>query len=277
MKSEAIRALEQALGYEFKNTELIIEALTHRSHHHEYRDSRHNERLEFLGDAVLDLCMTETVMAFSPLSEEGELSKLRSQLVSERTLASAARQINLGRVIRLGRGEDLSGGRDRDALLADTLEAIVAAIYLDSDISVVRNVINEMMGQLVKGKEYLPEALQRMLSRDFKSRLQELCQSIGFGAPTYECLATSGPDHQCQFTMAIKIQGIEIIRADGPTKKEATQEAARGFLEAYGNAEVLEDFLKSKNIEPISKLKNKSKNGSGASTGASVQESARHK
>ena len=271
MKSEAIRALEQALGYEFKNTELIIEALTHRSHHHEYRDSRHNERLEFLGDAVLDLCMTETVMTVSPTSEEGELSKLRSQLVSERTLAAAARQMDLGKVIRLGRGEDLSGGRERDALLADTLEAIVAAIYLDSDIQTVRHIINEIMGRLVKGKEFLPEALQRMLSRDFKSRLQELCQSIGYGAPTYECLGTTGPDHQCQFTMAIKIQGTEIIRADGPTKKEATQEAARGFLEAYGTADTLESFLKLKKIDPIAKLKNKSKNGAGAHNAESAK------
>ena len=199
--------------------------------------------------------MTETVMQYSPLSDEGELSKLRSQLVSERSLALAARRLNLGKVIRLGRGEDLSGGRERDALLADTLEAIVAAIYLDSDINIVRNVITEVMGLIVQGKEFLPATLEVMLTRDFKSRLQELCQSIGYGAPTYECLAATGPDHQCQFTMAIKIQNCEVTRADGPTKKEATQEAARNFLEICGSPESLEAFLKERKVESLIKTK----------------------
>lgn len=257
MKAEGIATLEQGLGYEFKNRELITEALTHRSHFHEFGDSPNNERLEFLGDAVLDLCMTEVVMSFAPTSDEGELSKLRSQLVSERTLARAARLLNLGKYLRLGRGEDLSGGRDRDSLLADTLEAVVAAIYLDGGIDNVRRVTSVIMVELAHGSDMLPAVLQRLLKRDSKSRLQELCQSLGYSAPTYECLGSSGPDHQIRFTMAIKIQGTEFARADGPTKKEATHEASREFLEKYGDEESLRAYLRSKGVEPYAKNRRK--------------------
>ncbi len=253
MSSDATQALEQGLGYEFKSRELITEALTHRSHFHEFGDSPHNERLEFLGDAVLDLCMTEVVMSFAPTSDEGELSKLRSQLVSERTLARAARLLKLGNFVRLGRGEALSGGRDRDALLADTLEAIVAAIYLDGGMEPVRRVTSVIMVELAHGTDMLPTVLQRLLKRDSKSRLQELCQSLGYAAPTYDCLGQSGPDHLIRFTMAINIQGVECARADGPTKKEATHEASREFLEKYGDAENLVAYLKTKGIEPLAK------------------------
>jgi len=254
-----LQGLEQALGYEFKNHELITEALTHRSHFHEFGDSPHNERLEFLGDAVLDLCMTEIVMEFSPKSDEGELSKLRSQLVSERTLARAARSLGLGPHIRLGRGEDLSGGRERDSLLADTLEAVIATIYIDGGQSAVHQSCLMMMKVLARGEDQLPAALTRLLARDAKSRLQELCQSLGFGAPTYECTGVTGPDHQVRFEMAIKINGREFFRADGPTKKEATQSAAKQFLELHGTEEKLATILASQGLESNLRLKQKTK------------------
>ncbi len=258
MKTEAIKTLERDLGYEFKSRELITEALTHRSHHHEFGDSPHNERLEFLGDAVLDLCMTELVMSYAPASDEGELSKLRSQLVSERTLARAAKLLKLGSYVRLGRGEDISGGRDRDALLADTLEAVVAAVYLDSGMESVRRCLVATMTELAHGSDLLPGMLQRLLKRDAKSRLQELCQSLGYAAPTYECMGTAGPDHMCRFTMVVKVQNMEFIRADGPTKKEATHEAAREFLEKHGDEDSLLSLFMSRGLPPISKPKTKS-------------------
>mgnify|MGYP006260601481 FL=1 len=137
MRTRSYEILEQTLDYKFNDSEFIIEALTHRSHKHEFGDSDHNERLEFLGDAVLDLCVTEMIMWRFRWKDEGHLSKLRSQLVSESALAKAARSIELGSFLRLGKGEEMGGGRDRDSLLADALEAIFGAIYIDSTLSLI--------------------------------------------------------------------------------------------------------------------------------------------
>jgi ribonuclease-3 len=235
-----LAALEQALGYEFKKPELIIEALTHRSHHHEFGDSRHNERLEFLGDAILDLCVTEIVMELSPETSEGVLSKLRSQLVSETSLAQAALRIGLGPYMRLGRGEDMSGGRTRDSLLADTFEAVLAAVYLDGGLGNVQKLIQQCFDvEAIKADGDWQIKSQNLLIQDHKSRLQELCQSAGVGAPTYFGAQVNGPDHSRTFTMSLMLQGQEVTRAEGMTKKEATQKAARQTIEAYPTEEML--------------------------------------
>ncbi|NDF16199.1 ribonuclease III, partial [bacterium] len=165
-------ALEQALGYEFRKTELLTEALTHRSHHHEFGDSFHNERLEFLGDAVLDLCVTELIMEMSPMTDEGKLSKIRSQLVSEAALARAAHRLDLGKAVRLGKGEDQSGGRQRDSLLADTLEAVLAAVYIESGLPAVKSILMHL-GVVPRGENLLDPAktLDDLIQKDSKSRL----------------------------------------------------------------------------------------------------------
>lgn len=244
MTKRAFAGLEQALGYEFKNAELITQALTHRSHHHEFGDSFHNERLEFLGDAVLDLCVTEIVMKLSPETTEGDLSKLRSQLVSEASLAKAAAKVDLGAYLRLGRGEDLSGGRRRDSLLADTFEAVLAAIYLDTGLESVKKVIDQIFEvATVEAQSGWGEKSLTLLTQDFKSRLQEICQSAGLGAPTYVCTEVKGPDHLRRFTMALMIQGKVILSCDGLTKKEATQKGAELALEQQADKQLLIEWL----------------------------------
>jgi ribonuclease III len=247
MRLKELGTLEQALGYKFKNTDLIVEALTHRSHYHEFGDSAHNERLEFLGDAVLDLCVTEMVMKLSPTTDEGHLSKLRSQLVSESSLARAARKLGLGAHVRLGRGEDLSRGREREALLADTFEAVIAAIYMDGSLDDVKAMIQHMydlvITEVMHNADWVTTS-QRLITRDYKSRLQEYCQSAGLGAPTYQCLDSRGPDHVRRFTMALLIQSIEVSRAEGSTKKDATQKAAHQLLIDQQKTELtLETYL----------------------------------
>jgi len=226
-----LEALQQGLGYEFSKPELITEALTHRSHHHENGDSPHNERLEFLGDAVLDLIVTELVMRLSPLTDEGNLSKIRSQLVSEESLASIARKIHLGSFVRLGKGEDQSGGRIRDSLLGDTFEAIIAAIYLDGGIEAARKTLEQLFTVELSSTESWEVKSLKLITQDSKSLLQEFFQSLGLGAPTYNCVETRGPDHSKRFVMGVTLQGKELGRSEGSTKKEATQKAARELIE----------------------------------------------
>jgi ribonuclease-3 len=258
MLSRNFSAVEQALDYQFKKTELIVEALTHRSHFHEFGDSRDNERLELLGDAVIDLCVTEALMERIPLKSEGFLSKLRSQLVSEHSLARAARALNLGEAVRLGRGEDLSGGRLRDSLLADTFEAVLAAVYLDGGLSEVRRVLDSCLIDF-DHLELTDGGSEGLLLQDYKSRLQESCQSIGLGAPVYRCVEIRGPDHKRSFVMAVSVRELEIYRAEGATKKEATQKAARAVLDECPDVLALRQRLQSLGLkteaEPTSRGK----------------------
>jgi ribonuclease-3 len=250
MKSVEIQALERALGYAFKDVGLITQALTHRSHHHEQGDSEHNERLEFLGDAVLDLCVTQLVMKYSPTTDEGHLSKLRSQLVSETSLAKAARAIQIGQFVRLGKGEEQSGGRNRDSLLADSMEAILAAIYIDGGLEAAQKIVSNVLAIFLKDAEKWAATSWNLITRDHKSRLQEYCQSLGLGAPTYVCLNSLGPDHEKSFHMGLYIQGLLIERAEGPTKKIATQYAADKVLCVEQNGVPLIEFFRSKGLNP---------------------------
>ena len=221
MRFKGLSSLEQALSYEFQDKKFIIEALTHRSHFHENGDSPDNERLEFLGDAVLNLCITEELLASHPIEREGQLSKMRSEIVSAPILAELGRALNLGEIIRLGKGEDQSGGRERDSLLADTFEAVLGALFLDGGWAAAKKCTLGLM------KERLHSDL---LMRDSKSRLQEFCQQEALGVPTYQCLNESGPDHQKSFIMAVVLQTKEVGRGIGKTKKEATKIAAGEVL-----------------------------------------------
>lgn len=248
MHKALLKDLEQSLGHAFSRPELIIEALTHRSYFHENKDSSHNERLEFLGDSVLNLCVTELLVKSFPHVEEGSLSKLRSQLVSEKALTQLAASLKLGHLIRLGKGEDSSGGRARAALLADTFEAVLGAVFLDGGYVNAQKVIKKLIplhGNILKNLEL-----------DYKSRLQELCQQLGFGAPAYRCLEVKGPDHARSFVMGLYLREKEILRAEGRTKKLATQSAAQSCFNVNGldignsDKELLK-FLKTKGIVPL--------------------------
>ncbi len=221
--------LEKNLGYNFKDRGLLETALCHSSYLNENREncSENNERLEFLGDAVLGLCVGHLLMKKSPLKNEGDLSKLRSGLVSEPGLAEVARMIDLGRFIRLGKGEKLSRGFDKNSILSDAFEAVVAAVYLDGGFERVSDLISDLFN----------ERIDRILAAgntiDYKSALQELAQEHGAGTPVYELLHATGPDHDKTFEIRLDLLGTE-SRGIGKTKKAAEQNAAENALKTLG-------------------------------------------
>ncbi len=244
MKEREISSLEEGLGYHFRRRAVIEQAVTHSSQAREQEAQqaggeskykiRDNEQLEFLGDAVLALVTSEELFQRFPHFREGELSKLRAHLVSERHLIRVAQQLELGHYLRLGRGEEKSGGRSKTALLVDALEAILAAIYLDGGLDVardfvLRNVIAPELERMEQGGGTLPVT-------DFKSALQEAVQSLGLPQPAYVLVEESGPEHSKTFTVEARLQTrsskeAEFVgRAQGSTKKTAEQDAARQLL-----------------------------------------------
>jgi ribonuclease III len=244
MKSRDITPLEEALGYHFTRTELIEQALTHSSQARELESMQmaerkripDNEQLEFLGDAVLGFVTTQELFQRFPAFHEGELSKLRAHLVSEKHLIRVAQLLDIGRYLRLGRGEEKSGGRHKPALLVDALEAILAAVYLDGGFEAARRLV---MQQIVS-----PELERIALNgtglpmSDFKSALQERLQAIGRPQPSYVLVKEHGPEHSKTFTVEARLSPAEnngkpefVSRAEGSTKKSAEQDAARQLLE----------------------------------------------
>jgi ribonuclease-3 len=235
-------ALEEALGHRFRRPELLDQALTHSSHARELESLQSaarvgdNEQLEFLGDAVLGLITSEELFHRFPQFREGQLSKLRAHLVSEKYLVRVARHLQLGHYLRLGRGEEKSGGRHKSALLADSLEAILGAIYLDSGLPEVRRVVLQYI--IDPELEALARAGSSLPQTDFKSALQEKLQAVGRPQPSYVLVQEHGPDHRKTFTVEARLLGpgnhgkIELVgRAEGTTKKNAEQEAARQLLQ----------------------------------------------
>ena len=230
-------ALEERLGYKFSNRELLDRALIHSSAIPELRgasgdapgDSAYlsdNERLEFLGDAVLELLASEYLLAAFPEWSEGQLSKSRARIVNASALESAARRLRLGEHLRLGRGEEKTGGREKQTLLADAFEAVVAAVYLDSGLSAARALL-----QRVLFEQALEERGERIAESDRKSALQEFLQGRGQAPAEYRLAGESGPDHQKTFQIEVWINGECLARGEGSTKKEAEQQAARSALE----------------------------------------------
>mgnify|MGYP001546742910 CR=1 FL=1 len=213
-------------GHRFKDVSLLTQALCHRSFLNENPKyaKQDNERLEFLGDAVLGLCIGQLLMAHHPAKKEGELSKLRSLLVSESGLADIARKIDLGRFIMLGRGERLSNGHEKNSILSDTFEALVAAIYLDAGFETVFNLIQDLFASRLVQEE------KQTLHRDFKSALQEYVQETGSPAPVYCLDNESGPDHDKTFEVVLDIFDTR-VRGIGKTKKSAEQDCARNALD----------------------------------------------
>jgi ribonuclease III len=214
-------ALEEALGHHFADPALLRKALTHRSFANEHAAAGvvDNEKLEFLGDAVLDLIIGHQLMARHPALREGDLSVTRAQVVSEVGLSEVARSIGLGAFMFLGRGEDRSGGRDKASILADAFEAVVAAVYLDGGFEAAWELVTRLFADRIGGVELTG-------FYDFKTRLQELAQSRLRATPTYEVVAEHGPDHAKTFEVRVLIAEREWARASGRSKKSAEQHAA---------------------------------------------------
>ncbi|QOP46614.1 ribonuclease III [Sulfurimonas paralvinellae] len=212
-----IETLEKKLGYEFHDKKLIIEALTHKS----YKQPYDNERLEFLGDAVLDLVVGEYLFKKFQHSDEGKLSKIRASLVNETGFDKLARALNLGDYILLSNAEDNNGGREKSSLLSNAFEAIMGAVYLEAGLKTVERIAIGLI------EENHKEISLDSLFRDFKTTLQELTQARFGVTPEYKVIASRGPDHKKEFEVAVFIEDKEYARAVGKSKKIAQQEAAK--------------------------------------------------
>lgn len=213
-------SLERALGVRLRDRRLLAQALTHRSYAYEQGGLPTNERLEFLGDAVLGLVVTDALYREFPEQPEGELAKQRAALVNMTVLADVAREVGLGDHVLVGRGEELTGGRDKPSILADTLEAVLGAVYLDRGMRPVRRVIRRLFLGRVRGE------VEGGVVVDYKTALQELAASRFGALPEYQ-VAESGPDHAKRFTARVVVEGHEYGTGDGRSKKEAEQAAAR--------------------------------------------------
>jgi ribonuclease III len=224
---EKLKSLEAALGHEFSDLRLLDVALTHRSFMNESAEQglEDNERLEFLGDAVLDLCISDLLMKKYPDYNEGRLSRIRSLLVNEYPLAELGRKFALGEYLRLGKGEESSGGRNKNSILSNAFEAVVAAIYLDSGFERISTVVDRLFEPM------LLQNAEGLLFRDFKTQLQEVSQELFKTIPKYSMIDEYGPDHDKTFVVQLGIANRIRTSGMGKSKKEAEQEAARRALE----------------------------------------------
>jgi ribonuclease III len=227
MSEQELPALENELGYQFKNIAFLREALQHSSYVNEQRDLglQDNERLEFLGDAVLDLVITHILMEHFPETREGDLSRMRATIVNESQLSLVAQSLNLGQHLLLGRGEALSNGQEKKSILADALEAVIAAVYLDGGLQAGFEVIEKQFSEIIS------QVGDRLAAEDFKSRLQELVQVRFKRIPDYEVVAESGPDHDKTFEVRLSIGNSLTTYGTGKSKKAAEQAAAEVALE----------------------------------------------
>lgn len=221
MSEQKINELQDKIGYQFHNVSLLKNALTHSSYANEkhWQYSRNNERLEFLGDAVLELASSEYIYSLKPQMEEGRMTKLRASLVCEMSLAYSARELCLGEFLYLGKGEHVTGGKDRDSILSDAFEAIIGAIYLDGGLENAKNFVN---------RHVLSDIEQKQLFHDSKTILQEMVQSC-FRKGTqlkYALLEEHGPDHNKSFSVVCQINNTSYGSGTGRTKKAAEQKAA---------------------------------------------------
>jgi ribonuclease III len=217
-RRQELESLAQRLEYRFRNLGLLDQALRHSSYAHDNPGSGpSNERLEFLGDAVLALTVSTLLLARFPQSSEGEMSRGRAALVNARQLASLARSLGLGAYLLLGKGEEVQAGREKPSLLANALEALLGAIYLDSGLEVVSRLTERWFGPLIS--KALP-------GQDFKTTLQELTHARYKIPPAYHLMAESGPGHARHFQVEVRLQDRPLAQGEGRTKKEAEQRAA---------------------------------------------------
>ncbi|MGD9817405.1 MAG: ribonuclease III [Desulfomonilaceae bacterium] len=223
--------IESRLGYNFCDTELLVGALTRRSFWHENRStcSENNERMEFLGDAVLGLTIANILYKIFPDANEGDLQKKRASIVNRGALARLMRTLGLAQYIRMGKGDEISGCRDRDSILADTLEAIIAAIYIDSDFNTTYRIIERLFSGLIQ------QTSDSSFMDDCKSRLQELTQAQLGLTPFYEVLGEWGEEHKKTFSVAVYVGENLAGSGEGASKREAAQVAARNALAFFRN------------------------------------------
>lgn len=220
--------LEQKLGYKFNNINLLKNALTHSSYANEVRNGfSSNERLEFLGDSVLSIVVSDYIYKHYPNMPEGELTKLRASLVCEKSLCAFSRELELGSYLMLGKGEDRGGGRERDSILADAFEAVLAAIYLDGGMEPARrHVMNFVLRELKHTDDEV--------FKDYKTALQEIIQRNPEESVTYILIDESGPDHDKSFTVEVRLNSNVIGKGTGKNKKRAEQMAAKEALMLMG-------------------------------------------
>jgi ribonuclease-3 len=221
--------LEKRLSYPFRDRSLLLNALLHRSYVNENPDLQllDNERLEFLGDAALDLAISHLLIERFPHYDEGKLSRMRAGVVNEKQLALLAEELQLGQALQLGKGEDLSGGREKPSLLADAYEAVLAAVYLDGGLDTLVRIVDAHFSRFFSEEENLPQAL----GKDYKTRLQEVLQSREKAVPQYRLEAEEGPDHDKVFRVSVWAKNRLLALGSGPTKKSAQQLAASRALQ----------------------------------------------
>ncbi len=219
---EQLQTLEKGLGYVFKDKLIAQEALTHRS----FKQSYHNERLEFLGDAVLDLIIGEYLYHKFNGSDEGMLSKIRASLVNENAFAQLAIKLDVGKYILLSIAEENNGGRAKPSLLSNAFEALIGAVYLDGGLEISRSVVIKML------EEFYPTIDLQTLSKDYKTALQEITQATHGVPPEYIVVRAFGPDHKKEFEVELRLHDALIASAIGNSKKEAQQKAAKIALDA---------------------------------------------
>jgi ribonuclease III len=225
LERATVHAIEERLGHRFADPRLLTEALTHPSHTNENTAAgESNQRLEFLGDAVVGMVITQYLYESLPEWPEGELTKVRAAVVCEPTLARRSQELGIGAWLRLGRGEAASGGRERHSILADAFEALAGAIYLDAGLEGARRFVLRQLQPEVE------TARAGQLRADYKTQLQEYLQRRSPEYPSYKLLSEEGPDHQKRFLVAVLYRDHVLGRGWGRTKKEAEQEAAREAL-----------------------------------------------
>ena len=223
LQENAFHALQDHIHYKFGQVKLLVQALTHSSYANERSAVGSNERLEFLGDAVLDLCVSLELYASFPDADEGQLTRLRARLVSEPTLAEIARTIGLNSYLLLGRGEETQGGRERDALLADGIEALIAAVYLDGGFDEAMELIRRLF------RDLWPKQAEIPVFKDYKTRLQELTQKLFQDRPVYSLVESAGPEHAKIYRVQVEVRG-QSVTAEASSVKKAEQVAARKAL-----------------------------------------------
>lgn len=233
IRQECFNQMCQKLGIEWKNIDLLHMALTHSSYSFEKKERvRNNQRLEFLGDAVLELVVSEFLYNRYSLGTEGELTKLRASIVCEPSLARVARDLGIGSCLYMGRGEERSGGRERPSILADAFEALLGAIYLDKGMEAAGEFALRLL------RDVISDVLEGRVERDYKTELQEILQKKSNRPVSYVILKEEGPAHDKFFTAGVVFMGRQLGEGMGHSKKEAEQRAARNAL---GSIEVIED------------------------------------
>ena len=232
MNKLKLKEMEASLGVTFTNLSYLRVALTHSSFANQYKDSEYNERLEFLGDSVLQLSVTEYLYKNYKEKSEGELTKIRSLIVCENSLYEVAKSVNIGAYIRMSRGEELTGGRNRVSIQADAIEAVIASIYLDKGFEYAREFI------LNKFHDIIDKAINNKIILDFKTKLQEHLQQNGEVNITYELVKFEGPPHRRKFYTRVLINKEVMGEGEGYSKKEAEQKSAK---QALINLEVINE------------------------------------